>query len=59
MVIQYIKIDDWTLHVRAAELGITVNSHHRGSIGIAERRQGRVGVLCQSEGVPLDVLHAT
>lgn len=59
IIIQHIKVDDWTLDIRAAELRIAVNPHHGGSIGIAEGRQGRVGVLRQSEGVLLYVLHAT
>ena len=57
-IIQHIKIDDWTLDIRAAELRIAVNAHHRGPVEVAEGRQGRVSVLHQSEGVLLYVHHA-
>lgn len=59
IVVEHIKIDDWTLNFWAAKVRVAVNPHHRGSVGVPERGQGSVGVLSQGEGVLCDILHST
>ena len=59
VVIEHVEADDGTLHLRAAELRVTVNLHDRGSVGVPQGRQGSVGVLSQGKRVLPDALHPT
>ena len=59
VVIEHIEADDGTLHLRAAEVRVTINLHHRGSVGVPQGKQGSVGVLSQGKRVLPDALHPT
>lgn len=59
VVIEHVEADDRTLHLRAAEVRVTVNLHDWGSVGVPQGGQGRVGVLSQGKGVLPDLLHST
>ena len=59
VVIEHVEADDRTLHLRAAELRVTVNLHDRGSVGVPQGSQGSVGVMSQGKRVLPDALHPT